>query len=169
MSEVGVDVVQFHKGSPFGQQNLEDLSPLDLQKAARDFPDLKFVIHHAAAPYFQEAVSVASRFPNVYIAMSGNINLFLIAPRMVQEWVGVLLQQVGSDRVLWGSEAPLQGNPRPYIEAFVKDFQIPEDLRVGYGFPQITREDKEKILGGNFARLMKVDLSAGAATEPTPV
>lgn len=166
--EMGVDVVQFHKGSPFGQQNLEDLSPLDLQKAARDFPDLNFIIHHAAAPYFMEAVSVASRFQNVYIAMSGNINLFLLAPRMVQEWVGTLLQQVGSDRVLWGSEAPLQGYPRPYLEAFIRDFEIPEDLRVGYAFPQITREDKENILGRNFARLMKMDLSAVQAAAPEP-
>lgn len=160
ISELGVDVVQFHKGTPFGKQNLEDLSPLDLQRAARDFPDLKFVIHHGAIPYFMEAVSVASRFENVYIAMSGNLNAFFIAPRMVQEWMGVLLQQVGADRILWGSEAPLQGNPKPYLEAFVHQFEIPEDLRVGYAYPQITREDKEKILGGNFARLMGVELPA---------
>jgi predicted TIM-barrel fold metal-dependent hydrolase len=168
IGELGVDVVQFHKGTPFGKQNLEDLSPLDLQKAARDFPDLKFVIHHAAIPYFMEAVSIASRFENVYIALSGNINAFFIAPRMVQEWVGTLLQQVGADRVLWGSESPLQGNPRPYLESFVRDFEIPAELTNGYGMPQITREDKEKILGGNFARLMGIDLprpeAAGQAT-----
>ncbi|HUB75487.1 MAG TPA: amidohydrolase family protein, partial [Solirubrobacteraceae bacterium] len=46
--ELGVDVVQFHKGSPFGLQPLEPLSPLDLQAPARDFPDLTFVIHHLA-------------------------------------------------------------------------------------------------------------------------
>lgn len=164
--ELGVDVVQFHKGSPFGKQNLEDLSPLDLQKAARDFPDLKFIIHHGAIPYFAEAVNIASRFENVYIAMSGNLNAFFIAPRMVQEWIGQLLQQVGVERILWGSEAPLQGNPRPYLESFVRDFEIPEDLRVGYAYPQITRRDKELILGGNFARLMGVQLPSTPVTVP---
>jgi predicted TIM-barrel fold metal-dependent hydrolase len=156
--DLGIDVIQFHKGSPFGQQNLEDLSPLDLQRAARDFPDLKFIIHHAAIPYFGEALNVASRFPNVYIALSGILNFGLVAPRMVQEWVGPLLAQVGSERLLWGSEAALQGCPLPFLEYFVHEFEIPEDLRVGYGYPQITREDKERILGRNFAELMNVDL-----------
>ncbi len=163
--DLGIDVIQFHKGSPFGQQNLEDLSPLDLQAAARDFPDLKFVIHHAAIPYFNEALNIASRFPNVYIALSGIINFGLVAPRMVEEWVGALLAQVGSERLLWGSEAALQGCPLPFLEWFVHDFEISEDLRVGYGYPQITREDKERILGGNFAELMKVDLVGDGSTE----
>ncbi|HVW42845.1 MAG TPA: amidohydrolase family protein [Amycolatopsis sp.] len=164
--DLGVDVIQFHKGSPFGQQNMEDLSPLDLQRAARDFPDLKFIIHHAAFPYIEEAVNIASRFPNIYIALSGTINAYFIAPRKVQEWIGRMLGEVGVDKLLWGSEAALQGNPRPYLESFVHDFHIPDDLRTGYGYPQITRQDKEKILGTNFARLMKVDLPLAEPAQP---
>ena len=38
--------------------------------------------------------------------------------------------------------------------------EIPEDLRDGYGYPQITREDKAKVLGLNFARMMGVDVEA---------
>jgi uncharacterized protein len=166
--ELGVDVVQFHKGSPFGMQNLEELSPLDLQKAARDFPDLNFIIHHAAIPFFEETVNIAGRFPNIYVAMSGIINFCLVAPRLVQEWMGKLLQQVGVEKILWGSEAALQGSPRPFLEAFVHDFEIPHDLRDGYGYPQITRADKELILGGNFARLMGVDLASRVTAERAP-
>jgi hypothetical protein len=40
------------------------------------------------------------------------------------------------------------------------DLQIPADLRDGYGYPQITREDKELILGRNFAELMGIDIDA---------
>ncbi len=36
--------------------------------------------------------------------------------------------------------------------------QIPDDLREGYGYPQITREDKRKILGLNAARLFGVEV-----------
>ena len=39
------------------------------------------------------------------------------------------------------------------------ELEIPEDLRSGYGYPQITHEDKRKILGENFARLMHIDLN----------
>jgi predicted TIM-barrel fold metal-dependent hydrolase len=155
--ELGVRVVQFHKGLPLGLQNVEDLSPVDLQAAARDFPDMTFVIHHLGLPYFDETVSIAARFENVYLALSGNINYALIAPRLVQERLGRLLHEVGSDKLLWGSEAALAGSPAPYLRAFV-ELEIPDDLRSGYGYPQITRFDKELILGRNFARLMGVEL-----------
>jgi predicted TIM-barrel fold metal-dependent hydrolase len=156
---LGIKVLQFHKGVPFGLQNVESLNPTDLQAPARDFPDLTFIIHHLSLPYFEETVSIAGRFPNVYLALSGNINHYVVAPRQVQHWLGRLLMDVGSDKLLWGSEAALSGGPMPYLKAFM-DFEIPEDLRRGYGYPQITREDKEKILGLNMARLMDVDVQA---------
>jgi predicted TIM-barrel fold metal-dependent hydrolase len=90
----GVDVIQFHKGVPFGMQNMEKLRPNDLQKAARDFPDLKFIIHHLAWPYLDETLSIASRFPNVYLALSGTSALFFLAPRKMQEIMGRLLYEV---------------------------------------------------------------------------
>lgn len=40
------------------------------------------------------------------------------------------------------------------------DLEILLDLRSGYGYPQITRDDKRKILGENFARVMGIDLAA---------
>jgi hypothetical protein len=40
------------------------------------------------------------------------------------------------------------------------DMEIPRDLREGYGYPEITREDKELILGRNFAGLMGIDVEA---------
>jgi predicted TIM-barrel fold metal-dependent hydrolase len=157
--DLGVRVLQFHKGLPFGLMNVEALSPVDLQAAARDFPDMTFIIHHLALPYFDEALNIAGRFPNVYLALSGNIDYFTVAPRLVQEQMGRLLMEVGSDKLLWGSEAALAGGPSPYLKAFM-DFEIPADLRSGYGYPQITRDDKRRILGENFARLMGVDIGA---------
>jgi uncharacterized protein len=160
--ERGIEVIQFHKGQPFGLQPLETLSPLDLQAAARDFPDLKFVIHHLAYPYFNEVVSVAARFPNVYLALSGNLNLTITRPRLVQEQLGRLLMEVGVEKLLWGSEAALAGGPAPYLRAFM-ELEIPDDLRDGYGYPQLTRDDRERILGRNFAELMGIDVDARIA------
>jgi len=159
--EVGVDVVQFHKGVPFGTENLEWGKPNDLQAPCRDFPDMTFVMHHLAMPYFDETLSIASRFPNMYLALSANLAFTPIAPRQVQWQLGNLLARVGADKLLYGSEAALAGPPKPYIDAFVA-LEIPEDLRVGYGLPQITRDDQRKILGENFARLM------GVAVPPPP-
>lgn len=154
---LGIQVLQFHKGVPFGNQNMEDLRPNDLQKVARDFPDLNFVIHHLALPYFDEAVSIGARFPNVYLALSGVLTNYLIGPRLFLMQLGRLLAEVGSDKLLWGSEAALLGYPQPYLEAFWK-LKIPEDLQDDYGYPQITEEDKRNILGHNFARLLRMEL-----------
>jgi predicted TIM-barrel fold metal-dependent hydrolase len=155
--DLGVRVLQFHKGFPFGLMDLQALSPLDLQQPARDFPEMTFVIHHLAAPYFEEVVNIAGRFPNIHLALSGNINYYTIAPRLVQKQLGRLLMEVGADKLLWGSEAAIAGGPAPYLKAFM-ELEIPEDLQRGYGYPQITLDDKRKILGENFARLMDVDI-----------
>jgi len=157
--DLGVDVIQFHKGLPLGKTSYAAMSPLDLERPARDFPDLNFIVHHLALPMFDEVVWLAGRFPNVYLALSGNLNTYVIAPRLVQEQVGRLLMEVGVEKLLYGSEAALAGSPAPYLRAFL-DLEIPDDLRRGYGYPQITRSDKEKILGLNFANLMGVDLDA---------
>jgi predicted TIM-barrel fold metal-dependent hydrolase len=157
--DCGVDVIQFHKGIPFANQPLAPLSPLDMERAAIDFPDMRFVMHHMALPYFEEAISIAARHPNVYLALSGTINLAVFAPKLVQTHLGRMLGDVGVHKLLWGSEAALAGSPAPFLKAFM-ELEIPEDLRVGYGMPQITRDDKERILGLNFAELMGVDVEA---------
>lgn len=160
--ELGVNTVQFHKGTPFGRQPLEPLAPFDIEGPARDFPDVNFIIHHLAYPFFDATVSIASRHPNVYLALSGSLNLAIVSPRLVQEQLGRLLMEVGVHKLMWGSEAMLAGGPAAYLRAFM-DLEIPEDLRSGYGYPQITREDKERILGRNFADLMGIDIDAKRA------
>jgi hypothetical protein len=156
---LGINVIQFHKGLPPGPGRVEDVSPLDLQAPARDFPDMTFVLHHLGLPYVAESISIGSRFPNVYLALSANLQTLPIAPRQVQMWLGECLQKVGVDKLLYGSEAALSGGPLPYLKAFMA-LEIPEDLRSGFGYPQITKRDKEKILGLNFAKLMGIDIEA---------
>jgi uncharacterized protein len=157
--DLGVTVLQFHKGTPIGLQNVEELRPTDLQAAARTFPQASFVVHHLALPYFDELVNMAARFPNIYISLSGIINYCLIAPRRVLHLLGRLLMEVGVEKVLWGSEAALLGSPGPYLEAFMK-LEMPADLREGWGYPPISRRDRELILGENFARMMNIDIAA---------
>lgn len=157
--DAGVRVLQFHKGNPFDQQPLEWLSPLDLQGPAGDFPDMTFIVHHLALPYFEEVVSLAARFPNVYLSLAGFMTQYHVAPRLVQQHIGRLLQAVGVEKILWGSEAGMAGGPGPYLRSFMQ-LEIPEDLRSGYGYPQITLEDKRKILGENFAAVLGIDIVA---------
>jgi len=160
--DLGVDVLQFHKGFQLGTSNIEDLRPNDIQRAARDFPDMKFVIYHLGVPYFEECLSIAARFPNVYLALSANVAYGYLRPRVFYKQLGYLLSEVGADRLFFGSETPILGNPEPQIQ-FVRDLKMPEQLQDDYGFPEITEDDKRKILGENFAKLLNIPIPVAQA------
>jgi predicted TIM-barrel fold metal-dependent hydrolase len=87
------------------------------------------------------------------------------APRRGQEILGRVLQAVGAEKILWGSEAALAGGLALSLQAFL-ELEIPAARRSGYGYSQITLEDKRKILGENFAKVMGIDLEA-KKREPT--
>jgi predicted TIM-barrel fold metal-dependent hydrolase len=157
--ELGINILQFHKGIPLGTTDIEDSRAVDLQRAARDFPDMTFIIYHLAYPYVEECINIAARFPNIYLALSGNVAFYFLRPQQFYMQFGQALQDVGSQRLLWGSESPLVGNPQPYIHALAT-MQIPHDLQEGYGFPAITDDDRRNILGLNYARLLGIDPAA---------
>lgn len=154
---LGLNVLQFHKQAPFAFQNVESYKPNDLQAPARDFPDTTFLIHHVTRAYFQELVNIAGRFPNIHVLMG--LHDSVVAPRLIQEQLGQLLRDVGVEKIVHASEGPITGPSGPTLYAFM-ELEIPEDLRSGYGYPQITGEDKERILGLNFADLFDVDVEA---------
>lgn len=53
----------------------------------------------------------------------------------------------------------MAGDPGRYVKALI-DFEIPQDLQDGYGYPQMTASDKEKILGLNIAKIFGIDVAA---------
>lgn len=161
--ELGIKVLQFHLCLPAdSSHNVEMQRPNGLQNPARDFPDLTFVMHHPGALYFDETVSIAQRFPNIHLLISPLVQMALIKPRFVQKMFGELLQQVGAKKLIYGSEGAMGGNPTKYVEALL-NLEIADDLRDGYGYPQLTREDKEDILGLNMARLFDIDVAGRLA------
>lgn len=154
---LGVNNVQFHKGIPFAFENIEDLRPNDLQKAARDFPSLTFVIHHLGMPYVDETMNIAARFPNVWVALSGWVNAYPLMPYECLHALGKALMLVGPDRLLWGTESFLATSVQPWVDLFAS-IQIPEELQDKHGYPAITEEARAKMFGLNQARLLGIDV-----------
>jgi predicted TIM-barrel fold metal-dependent hydrolase len=72
------------------------------------------------------------------------------------EWLGKLLFWCGEDKIIYGSEAPLF-HPKWASDAFW-NFELPQDLVEGYGYPQLTEQAKRKILGENLLRLSGMDV-----------
>lgn len=153
--ELGINHIQFHKGNPFGFESVEDLAPNDLQAAARDFPDLIFVIHHIGQPYYEETINIAARFPNVWLGLSGFF-LYPSSPYRTYHILGRALQLVGPERIMYGSEAFAWLDVQAIVESF-GSLQIPEELQDNWGYPPITDDMRRLMFGENQARLLGID------------
>jgi hypothetical protein len=82
-------------------------------------------------------------------------------PTVAAHIMGQLMKYLGPDRIVFGSDAVWYGSPQWQIDAFWR-FQIPEEMRERYGYPEITIEDKRKILGLNSARLYGITATSAA-------
>ena len=69
--------------------------------------------------------------------------------------LGQLMKYFGEDRIVFGSDCVFNGSPQWQIEALWR-FQIPEEMRRRFGYPELTATAKRKILGLNSARLYKL-------------
>jgi uncharacterized protein len=154
--ELGVNLIGVHKGVPLGPQPIEATQTWDMDGAAANFPDINFVIFHVGLPFIDEVCWQLIRHPNLYASIAATINFVVRAPRQFAETLGKLLFWCGEDKIIYGSEAPIW-QPQWALEAFW-NFQIPQDLTDGYGYPQLTEQAKRKILGENLLRLHGMDV-----------
>jgi predicted TIM-barrel fold metal-dependent hydrolase len=155
----GVRIIATHKAIPQGQVPSEPFQICDVAGAASAFPDMTFEIVHGGMAYVEETAWQIQRFPNVVVNLEAtSAYLLLRAPRRFAEVLGSLLAWNGGDRIFW-STGCIAHHPRPFIEMFW-DFQIPDDMREGYGYPQLTDDIKRGILGLNHARILGWDVPA---------
>lgn len=159
--QLGVRYIAIHKGLPFSIFNAKYCHPEDVDQALDDFPDLNFVLYHAAYPYLDELTMMAFRLTgrrsNLYVDLGGLFAIMMKAPYELGHTMGKLLKYLGPDHIIWGTDSPITGSPQPYID-FFRSYRIPEELCERYGYPQITAEDKRKILGENLARLLGINI-----------
>jgi uncharacterized protein len=159
--ELGVKVIGVHKGVPLGPQPIEHTHTWDMDGAAAAFPDINFVIYHVGLPFLDEVCWQLIRYPNLYASLAATVNFIVRAPRQFAETLGKLLFWCGEDKIIYGSEAPIF-HPQWALKAFW-EFEIPEDLQQGYGYPALTEQAKRKILGENLLRLHGIDLAQAKA------
>ena len=154
--ELGVNLIGVHKGVPLGPQPIEATQTWDMDGAAANFPDINFVIYHVGLPFLDEVCWQLIRHPNLYADLAATINFIVRAPRQFAETLGKLLFWCGEDKIIYGSEAPIF-HPQWALKAF-SEFEIPQGLCEGYGYPQLTDQAKRKILGENLLRLHGMDV-----------
>ncbi len=156
--ELGVKHLAFHKSFPVGP-SVEAIHPGDMLNAAVEFPDLTFEIVHAGWAFTEETAIEMLVAPNIYANLELSSNLVVRRPRQFAEMIGHIIREIGSsDRLIFASGTSI-AHSDPVVRK-MWEFEMPEDLVAGYGYPEITREMKVGILGGNMARMHGLDLRA---------
>lgn len=154
--DIGVKVVAVHKAVPLGIAPTEPFRLDDVDHAARDFPDLTFEIVHGGYAFLDETAMQVARFENVCINLEVTAQLLPKHPAKFATILGEFMIAGGTKRVFWGTGCSFT-HPRPLLEAF-EQFQMPPHLVEGFGYPELTEEDKADILGLNFARVHGLDV-----------
>lgn len=154
----GVKNVCVHKGLP-GLFLEEYCHTDDLARAAADFPELNFIAFHSAFPFEAELAEQAKRakVKNIYAELGALAYRMFTEPARYAKLMGTLLDGLGPDHILWGTDTPVIGPPHWQIQAF-QSFEIPEELVEKHKYPQLTQAVKQKIFGENAARIFKIDI-----------
>jgi len=117
-----------------GGIRLKYANPLYLDDVAVDFPDMPIVMAHPSVPWQDEALSVATHKPQVYIDLSGWSPKYF-PPQLVQ-YANTLLKH----KVLFGTDYPLLA-PDRWIADFAT-LDIKPEVR-----PLIMKENAVRLLG----------------------
>lgn len=182
----GLRNICVHKGlfPPSAAQrhpNLEEYAGVgDVARAAKDWPDLNFLIYHSGyrlgptgeswaafersgrIDWVTDLAEIPERHgvTNVYGDL-GQVfaNTIIAEPRLAAAMLGTLIRGLGADHVIWGTDAVWTGSPQWQIEG-LRRLEIPEEMQRAHGFAPLGAADgpvKNAILGGNAARLFEYE------------
>jgi hypothetical protein len=190
----GFNNICVHKGLAPGPPDPERGHPRDLPKAAKDWPNLNFVTYHACIqsggaydahaalladvkaarhvregvpdiPWTTEYAILVAPYKNTYAEIGTTWATSVVTfPTIAAHIMGQLMKFMGPDRIVFGSDSVWYGSPQWQIDALWR-FQIPEDMRKQYGYPELTPDAKRKILGLNSARIYGIKPLEGAAKD----
>ena len=187
---VGIDVRVRYEKSFAGVW--EYATAADIGKAAKDWPQMNFVVYHSALrPAFElpdqawaefeasgrikwtsDLADIPAKYGvnNVYGEIGTSFaNSAVAHPKFSAALIGTLVKGLGADHVMWGTDSVWYGSPQWQIEA-MRRLEIPEDMQKKYGFAPLggaNSATKQAIFGLNSARLYRINLKAADAT-PMP-
>src|SRR6059058_1358319 len=180
---LGIRNICLHKGLPLQGGVEEYWHPRDLERAAKDFPDLNFIVYHSAfhsllplldaardefrtssrVNWVTDLCEIRQRNPgltNIYAELGSTFGQMVItSPTLCGHVLGMLVQTFGADHVLWGTDSIWWGSPQWQIDAF-RRLQMPDQLIKRFGWKPLTDDVKRQIFGLNAARVYVIDPAA---------
>jgi predicted TIM-barrel fold metal-dependent hydrolase len=191
--KAGYNIVCIHKGlfAPSVAQQFPHLTAYanvdDVGKAAKDWPQIRFVIYHSAyrwvggkpedayaqfeqtgrLEWTSDLADIPAKYgvSNVYgdlgqlFAMTA-----VVEPRLCAALMGILVKGLGADHVVWGTDALWTGSPQWQIEG-LRRLEIPQEMQKKYGYAPLGPADgpvKRAIFGENSAKMYRYDVKKAA-------
>jgi len=139
--KLGIKNLCVHKGLPLGAFNEKACTPFDLEKAAKDWPDLNFIVYHSGfrgfwplsrgtgpevpvaskkdpqeIPWISDILRILKKNPkitNIYFELGSTFHMTSARdPEMCMHMLGQMLQVAGPDHILWGTDSIWGGSRR---------------------------------------------------------
>ncbi len=148
-SELGLPVL-FHFGITVAPAyDLRYADPLHLSAAAREFPDVTFVIAHCGAGFLRETLFLAYHTENIWVDTSGTNNWREYTPGCpsLDDVFRDLLRTYGPRRIMFGTDSTL---PEEYRESIL------EEQRRVVSRLELSAEDRAALFSENARRLFRL-------------
>ena len=129
--------------------------PILLDDVCLDFPELKVIAYHMGWPNTEELIGLAGKHVNLYLSLSGILGWLARSPYRAYHMLGTALQWVSDEKIVMGLD--LAFDDMPLVVDFIRNFQIPEQLREEWGYKEITDQMRANILGLNLAKLAGIE------------
>ena len=137
--EIGLPVIS-HSGTFFSGE-VHYAQPKFFDEVLAAFPKLTLVLAHMGGGYWDQAVDLAKRYPNVSFDTSAAISGTIGHMNLAKGDEVKLIRQIGVERVMFGSDWPWF-DPGRDIE-FLKTLDLSD-------------QEKDAIFAGNAARIYKI-------------
>jgi hypothetical protein len=104
---------------------------------------------------------------NVYFELGSTFGqLSALQPVTCLHMLGQMIQVAGADHILWGTDSIWGGSPQSQIER-LRRLKMSDELRNKHGYPELTDQIKNQIIGLNAAKVFGIDPAAKRAAIKT--
>ncbi len=187
---LGIKNLCVHKGLPLSAFNEAACRPLDVEKAAKDWPDLNFILYHSGfrgfpnnwtskgtgtpvvdpasadpqeIPWISDVLRILKRNPsikNVYFELGGTFNMTSTYAPEVCMHMLGQMIQVAGADHILWGTDSIWGGSPQSQIERMRRLKISPKLIDTHGYPQLTDAIKSQIFGLNAARLFGIDPAA---------
>jgi len=154
-ADLGLPVI-VHTGQEIGPLQSDTTRPINVDRPASDFPEVKFVLAHAGMAWWEEAADIAWHHSNVYLDIAYWQTKYLKNERLFRDELKALISGAGAKRVFFGSDWPAmrtvaRAAPKAWMDV-LQGLTTANDI----GSVALSQEELALLLGGAASQVFRI-------------